>query len=152
MPSLTLTSQPGFTEVPDSSLDAGNPVTSAVIKAMNSASKFAAVRTEQFYGYYRNGETVVLPVSPADGYQYAREELLYSWSTYWTGGAPSALNGTQTAPTRGATGGEGNLLQFGANVDQVTGAVSCVASYYKTSQQDPNDGILLVITHATRQR
>jgi len=44
--------------------------------------KFAAVRTEEFWGYYKNGETVALPVSPADGYAYAREELRYVWSIF----------------------------------------------------------------------
>jgi hypothetical protein len=44
------------------------------------------------------------------------------------------------------------VLQIGANIDQSTGVVESVVSYYKTSQRDVNDGILLVITHATRQR
>jgi len=150
---LLLSSQPGFTEVPDQSLDAGNPVSSAVLKALNAACKFAAVRTEQFWGYYKHGETIVLPISRADGYAYAREELWYTWSIYWTGSPPgSALLGTQTAPSRGATSGEGTVLGFGAHDDQTTGAVECVTSYYKTAQQDKQDGILMVTTHGTRQR
>jgi hypothetical protein len=155
MPSLILTSQPGFTEVPDSAFDAGNPVTAADMKAMNAAAKFAAVRNEQFWGFYKNGETVQLPVSPADGYTYAREELLYTWAIFWTGAPPgAALNGTHETPSRGATGGAGQLLQMGFIVDQTTGVVTCDVSYYPTngSQGDTNDGILLVITHAQRQR
>ena len=150
--SLTLGSQPGFTEIPDSTFSAGNPVSDSVMKQLNADSKFAAVRNEQFFGFYRDGETVALPVSPADAYPYTRSELCYSWSVYWSGSALAALNGTQTAPTRGATTGQGQLLQFGYNIDQTSGVVSCTASYYKTSQTDTADGILLVITHAQRAR
>lgn len=150
--SLTLTSQPGFTEVTDATFDTGNPVTSAALKSVNADAKFAAVRNEQFWGYYRNGETVMLPVSAADGYEYSRKELLYSWSVYWTGSQLTALNGTQSAPAGGATSGSGTPLQMKFNVDQTTGLVSTIVSYYKTSQQDTNDGILLVVTHAQRNR
>jgi len=152
---LTLTSQPGFTEIPDSAFDAGNPVTAANMKAMNAAAKFSAVRTEEFWGFYKHGETIQLPTSPADGYEYAREELRYTWSIYWTGAPPgSALNGTQTAPSRGATSGSGMLLQMGFHIDQATGAVTCDVSYYVAngSQTDTQDGILMVTTHAKRQR
>lgn len=129
MATLLLSSQPGFTEVPDQSLDAGNPVSSAVLKALNAAAKFAAVRTEQFWGYYKHGETIALPISPADGYAYAREELRYTWSVFWTGSPPgSALLGTQAAPSRGATSGEGTVLSMGFNVDQETGLVECLVS------------------------
>ncbi len=152
---LILTSQPGFTEIPDSVFDAGNPVTAANMKAMNAATKFAAVRTEEFWGYYKHGETVQLPISPADGYEYAIEELRFTWSIFWTGAPPSSeLNGTQETPSRGATGGAGNLLQMGFHIDQATGAVTCDVSYYiaNGAQVDTNDGILLVTTHAKRQR
>jgi hypothetical protein len=110
------------------------------------------VRNEQFWGFYRNGETVELPTSPADGYNYSRSELLYSWSVYWTGSAPSALNGTQSAPVGGATSGGGEILQAKYYVDQTTGVVSTVTSYYNTGQHDTNDGILMVIVHAQRNR
>jgi hypothetical protein len=149
--SLSLTSQPGFTELPDSTFDAGNPLTAASLKSLNADAKFGAVRNEQFWGYYRNGETVALPTSPVDGYEYSRAELLYTWSLYWTASAPSACNGTHT-PATGATSGQGLVLQARANVDQSSGLVSTMVSYYKTSQQDTTDGILMVIIHAQRNR
>lgn len=155
MPTLVLGTQPGFAEVPDSAFDAGNPASAANLKAVNAEAKFAAVRTEEFWGYYKHGETVQLPISPADGYQYAREELRYTWSIWWTGAAPgSALNGTQITPSRGATGGPGHLLQMGFSIDQATGVLTCDVSYHKDggSQTDTHDGILMVITHAKRQR
>jgi len=150
--SLTLGTQPGFTEIADTSFDAGNPLTDTIMTQLNEAAKFGVVRNEQFFGYYANGETVVLPVSPADGYAYERSELLYSWGWYWTGAATGPCAGTMTPPPRGATSGQGNLLQMGANVDQTTGLVSTVVSYFKTAEQDTNDGILLVVTQAMRNR
>lgn len=153
--SLTLTAQPGFSEIADSAFDAGNPATAANMKALNADAKFAAVRTEEFWGYYKHGETVQVPTSPADGYAYSQAELRYTWSVFWTGAPPgSALNGTQVTPSRGATGGSGHLLQMGFFVDQATGLVSCDVSYHKDggSQTDTHDGILVVTTLAKRSR
>lgn len=150
--SLSLGEQPGFTAVPANTFDADTPVVDSLFKQMSENAQFAAVRNEQFYGYYANGETVVLPVSPVDGYQYSRAELLYSWSVFWTGSAIGGTEGQMAAPPKGPTSGDGQLLQFGANVDQASGLVSCGASYWKSSEQDTNDGILLVITHAQRSR
>ena len=150
--SLTLTSQPGFTELADSTFDAGNPVTDSAMKSLNDAAKFSAVRNEQFYGYYSSGQTVVLPVSPADGYAYSREELLYSWSIYSVSSPTGFPAGTETPPTTGSPSGQGTLLGLGAWVDQTTGLVTCITSYYKTSQAVTSDGVLCVITHAQRQR
>lgn len=156
--SLTLSSQPGFTDIADGTFDAGNPVTAATAKSLNANPKFAAVRNEQFWGFYKHGETVQLPVSPADGYEYSRAELRYTWSVYWTGAASGALNGVQyvagAPPTRGSTSGGGQLLQMGFHVHQDTGVVSCNVSYYATggAQTDTNDGILMVMVHAQRDR
>jgi len=37
-------------------------------KALNAAAKSAGGADGGVWGYYKNGETVALPVSPADGY------------------------------------------------------------------------------------
>lgn len=151
--SLTLSEQPGFVEIPANTFDDGNPVTAETMKALNSNVNFAVVRTETFFGYYKHGETVQLPVSDADGYVYARDELRYMPSIYWTGAPPEGpLNGTETPPYRGATSGDGVLLQMGFQINQATGLVDCFVSYWKTSQMDTTDGILFVETIATRQR
>ena len=47
--SLTLSAQPGFTELPDSDFDAGNVASDTNMKALNAASKFGVVRNEQVY-------------------------------------------------------------------------------------------------------
>jgi hypothetical protein len=150
--SLSLSSIPGFTEILDTAFAAGSAVSDAVMKALSAVAKFAVVRNEQFYGYYKNGEIVALPVSPADGYPYSRAELRYTWSWYWTGSGGADCNGATNPPTKGSTTGEGLMLQSGANVDQLTGLVSTTVSYYKTAQQDKADGILLVMVHAQRAR
>jgi len=152
--SLTLSQQPGFTETLSSAFAAGSPVTDSTMNALNSAVNFAAVRNEQFYGYYANGDTVKLPVSLADGYQYSREELLYSWSWYATCPPAGAAGGTQTPPALAHTGGSGTVLYMTAKVDQSTGAVATDVEYYQSggSQNHSTDGILMVITHAQRNR
>jgi hypothetical protein len=151
--SVSLSAQPGFSDIPDSTWDGGSALSSAGLKALNADAKFATVRNEQFWGYYKHGETVATPVSPADGYVYSRVELLYMWSVYWTGSPPaSPVNGTQVPPTRGATGAGGTFLQSGAVVDQATGAVACTTSYFDGTQHDTNDGIVLVMIFAQRSR
>jgi hypothetical protein len=152
MASLTLSTAPGFTAIPAANFDAGNPATDSDLKALRSNAEFAAVRNEQFWGFYRNGETVALPVSPADGYEYARSECLYSWSIYSTGGAPADLGGTHATPSPGGAAGPGEILQTTALVDQASGVISMGVAYFKTSQTNTLDGILLVITHAQRSR
>lgn len=155
MAELTLSAQPGFVEVPDSAFDAGNPATASNLKALNAAAKFGVVRGEEFWGYYKNGEVVVLPVSEADGYAYSREELRYTWSVVWTGGAPGTpLEGTHTLPVFGSTSGAGMLLQATYHVDQETGLVSCKTDYHKEggSTTPTPDGVLMVMTHAKRMR
>lgn len=150
--SLSLSAQPGFSDTPDANFNTGAALTSANLKSVNENAKFGAVRNEQFWGFYQNGETVALPVSPADGYTYARNELVYTWSIYWTGSATGALNGVQVDPTRGSTSGGGTILQMGFEVEQATGVVSCNVSYYNGTTNTTNDGILLVMVHAQRSR
>ena len=150
--SLTLLVAPGFTEVPDANFASGATASDADLKALNADAKFAEVRNEQFWGFYKNGDTVALPVSAADGYHYTRSELLYSYSWWWTGSCPSVCGGTQVAPTKGATSGNGTLLQMWADINQATGVVTTQASYFKSSQTDTGDGVLLVIVHALRVR
>jgi hypothetical protein len=150
--SLTLSAQPGFTDIPATTFAAGNPVTDSAMQALLAAAKFAAVRNEQFRGFYANGETVVLPVSPADGYAYSRAELFYAWSLYASYPPLGACNGRQTAPPMGATSGQGTLLYTSQIVDPATGLVTINTAYFKSLQMNVGDGILMVTTHAQRQR
>jgi hypothetical protein len=150
--SLTLSAQPGFTEIPDATWNTGSSLSSSALKSMNADTKFAAVRNEQFWGYYRNGETVALPTSPADGYNYSQAELVYSWSLYSSAPSLVALNGTHSAPVPAANSGPGTLLGVQYNVNQATGLVGCIASYFNGTQTNTTDGIIMVIVHAQRSR
>jgi len=151
--SLTLVAAPGFTEIPDANFNAGNPLSDSDLKNLNAAAKFAAVRGEQFWGFYKHGETVAVPTSPADGYVYSRSELIYVASFFNTGSYGGALAGTQVAPVPGATSQPGTVLQFGCFVDPGTGVVSCAVAYFNGStQHNTTDGIVVVTTIALRQR
>lgn len=150
--SLTLSAQPGFTELADSTFDTGATPSSSALKSLNADVKFGAVRNEQFWGYYRNGETVALPTSPADGYNYSQAELVYSWSMYASGPAAGPLNGTQAAPTPAANGGPGTMLSCQQQVNQATGLVTCVTSYFNGTTANTTDGIVMVVVHAQRAR
>jgi hypothetical protein len=152
---LSLQAEPGFTELMDAWLGTGMPLTSAVLKALNSSAKFAAVRNEIFFGFYCVGQTVAVPTSLIDGYNYSREECRYICSVYWTAApGPGMVEGQLGAPPLGATSAPGQLLQFGFNVDETTGLISGQTSYYVTNKQqvDTSDGILLVHTIAKRLR
>ena len=154
MAELRLSAQPGFVELADAGLETGVDLAGAAVRQIAANAAFGAVRTERFQGYYRNGETVQLPVSPADGYEYSRAECCYAWSVYWSGSAMGPLNGTQEAPERGATGSPGHLWKMGGYVDQATGEVSCDNAYERErgGAQANHDGILLVITFGKRLR
>jgi hypothetical protein len=162
--SLTLSSSPAFAELIGSTFDAGAVPTAAEFQALNRDAKFAAVRNEQFWGYYANGHTVALPVSPADGYTYSRAELFYEASVVYTGAPGTFTAGTHTLPT-GLFGlppaghatsqpTAGVLLQLSTwTVDQATGLVAVGTSYWDGSTQTVSgDGIVMVMVHAQRSR
>lgn len=141
--SLTLTGgAPTFTEVTEPQLDADELLTQAILQAINADSNWAAVAVEDFWGYYKPGETVALPVSPADGYEYTRSELLYCWEIFSTGAPPAtALMGTQAAPTPGPPSGPGQILAIGFSVDQATGYVGGVIEYAYVQYSTEGSGL-----------
>lgn len=169
---LTLTKQPAFAQVAQSTLVTGLALAAAAIQGINENAKFAAVRTEEFFGFYTDGATVVLPQSPADGYQYSRDELNYQASVYWNGGDnqgpwsgnSGAVNNNPnyvmtdqlSPPFRGAGTAGGQMVGMGYGVDQATGLVRSQVTYMKDgtpgSTTVTTDGILLVTTIARRLR
>ena len=87
---------PGFVDIPDALLRAGSPATGFAFSALKDNAAFGSVVPEVFYGTYHDGQTVAVPVSPVDGYQYLRSELVYVWEVENTlnnqSGAPSSAN------------------------------------------------------------
>jgi hypothetical protein len=78
MSQLTMAVQPGFTDLADSAIAGGQPLTDANIQAISHNAKFGVVRPEIFYmGFFTSGNTVPTPTSPVDGYAYARTECAY---------------------------------------------------------------------------
>ena len=149
--SLTLPEQPGFTVIPSSTFDEPNPVTSTTAKALNADAQFAAVRTEEFVADYLDGETVPLPVSPADFYHYALNELRYIWGLRYNASAVREQGG---AITLGAPGAAGWRLFESYYVDQSNALVHCDVAYYVQggAQTNTHDGVLTVLTIAKRLR
>jgi hypothetical protein len=138
---------PGFADLPDAVLKAEQPALGLEMARIADNASFAAVRPEIFYGRYKHGDTVNLPVSDVDGYPYQRDELLYVWGIY------STVN-----PATGWISGPGAMWYAGWKVDQNSGLVSCQEFYRKSEggQQSGSaastDGVLSVVTIAQRQR
>ena len=146
---LTLTSIPGFADIPDSAFAAGQICRGIQLAKISENAEFGMVRFETFQGTYSDGETVELPVSPVDGYQYSREELIYIWEPL------STVN-----PSTGWASDEEALWFANWSVDQYLsplspgGGVHSEEWYTWIHNSKPNsqsnDGILMVTTIAQR--
>lgn len=142
---LTLNNIAGFRDLANSVLVAGQPALGLHLAAIAANAQFGMVRMEFFPAKYSNGQTVILPTSPIDKYNYSREELLYLWT----------INNTHNPSTNWLTGPDA-LWYLTHNVDQASGAVSCEEWYRKSSMSQPDghvsqDGVLRVTTVAQRQ-
>jgi hypothetical protein len=145
MPTLTLNTIPGFSDLPDNTLTQDTPALGIYLDRISDNASFGMVRMEIFFGLYHNGDTVGLPVSKFDGYTYELSELTFAWSI-----------ANSTNPTSGWITGPDSLWYGEWLVDQTTGAVSCVEAYRQSgthaNQQASNDGTLGVFTIAQRQK
>jgi hypothetical protein len=143
---FTLANVPGFADLPDAALVAENNVLGVHIGRINGNAAFGMVRLEVFTGLYHDGDTVILPTSAVDGYNYQRSELIYLWVPVNTG----------NASTQWATDGPPWTMWYGAwSVDQITGAVACAVGYrgnddHKDRQANTKDSTLQVFTIAQR--
>ena len=146
---LVLNTQPGFSDQPDSSLVAGKLALGLQLAKISGNAALGMCRMEFFQGVYKNGETVDLPVSPVDGYQYQRNELTYLWGIY-----------SSADTSNGWISGPGALWFCQWNVDQTTGDVISEENYRTSttgfnadfSSGNSNDGWLIVYTIAQRQK
>lgn len=141
---VTLNTIPGFADVADTSFAAEKIALGIQIAKISDNAAFGIVRLEMFKGYYKSGDTVALPVSAVDGYNYGRDELLYAWAVHNT-----------TDPNTGWITGPDSLWYAAWKVDQVTGVVT-TQEWYKTSVKNGNpansqDGTLEVFTIAQRR-
>lgn len=156
MAQLTWSTVPGAVDIPDSNLAADQPLTDySLIKISNNA-KFAAVRPETFYGWYKNGEVVKLPVSPVDGYHYSRQELEYDVAAWCSRSPSGATNGATTKPARASVNdGPGSLFLMDFWVEEKNesnpGLVHCQVNYWNNGTETvTTGGFVKVRTIATR--
>ncbi len=138
---LILNTSPGFSDQPDSSLAAGQFALGSQMAKISGNAALGMCRMEFFQDIYVNGETVALPISPVDGYQYQMNELVFIWGIYSTA---DVNNGWITGPEA--------LWFCNWDVDQETGLVSCTEWYRADGNKGvSNDGHLIVTTVAQRQ-
>lgn len=139
-----LNTPPGITDLPDTLLASGALASGFSFSALKENASFGSVVPEVFFGTYSNGQTVSLPISPVDGYQYQQSELLYCWEIYSTlpsaGGQPSS---------------DGALRVCEWYVEQNSGKVHSREGYCVGNAKGgtyTNDGILGVWTIGIRGR
>lgn len=148
MPTLTLGTIPGFSDLQNAALAATKTSLGTHFSRISSNAAFGVVRLEVFSGNYAHGQTVVLPQSPVDGYTYTRDELIYMWG----------IQNTADAKSGWASYREPWTMWYGIwNVDQTTGVVLSEVGYrgnqdHKDNQAVTNDGVLQVFTIAQRQK
>lgn len=141
---ITLSVAPGFTDLQDSALVHDNPALGLQLQEISSNAEFGMVRCEVFEGVYADGDTIPLPISAIDGYQYTRDELIYIPNV--------ALN---TSRDNGwITIGSGSMYYCQWYVDQVTGTVKTLEWFRNNgsggSRTQTQDGQLIVYTICQR--
>ncbi|MHB8653276.1 MAG: hypothetical protein ACYDA9_05285 [Terriglobia bacterium] len=158
MSQLLLSTIPGFVDLPDATIAADQPLTDYSITKISNNAKFATVRPETFYGWYKNGEVVQLPASKVDGYVYARTELEYEVAA-WCSRSPdpaAQTAGAITKPARASVNDASGtlfLMDFWAEEKNEAnpGLVHCEVHYWNNGTETiTNGGFVKVRTIATR--
>jgi len=127
----------GWCDIPASAWAAGNVGVEDLLVALNSMVRFAATCDEYIAAApQRSGNSVALPASPDDGYNYSRSEALYAFAVQ---ASPN--------PDTGKNSAGGNVLFFHDFIAQDTGLVTSVVNYYVQGGQESssNDGLLCVL-------
>ena len=139
---FALITPPGFSDIDETQLTAGTIVHALKMNQIAQNAALGMVRPEFFYGLYVDGDTVDVPVSPVDQYQYSRDELIYIFTPFTTFDVQS-----------GWTSASGILFYCLWDIDSVTGDVTC-NEYYHPDGNSPvaktSDGQLVVLTIAQR--
>lgn len=139
---FALQTPPGFSDIDPTQLTAGTTLHALKINQIAQNAALGMVRPEFFYGTYRNGDTVIAPISPTDGYNYSRDELIYVYTPYTTFDSDT-----------GWTSAAGILFYCQWEVDPITGEVTIQEFYHPDGNQptnQTNDGQLIVLTIGQR--
>ncbi len=151
---LTIATPPTFYDQPDAGYASNIPLTTTRMKRLNNNAKYGVVRNECIYmGFFKNGNVVPLPVSPVDGYTYSQAEVQYR--ARLTCSRPPAggfTPGQKPWPGVASSGtGGGTVLYTYHNVDDASGLVNTIVSYFDGSKETvTSDGFCKV--YATCQR
>lgn len=155
MTQLVIATPPAFSDSPEDLLVVAQPVKESAILAVLRNSKFGAVREEViFMGFFQNGDTIPLAVSPVDGYTYSAEEITYRVMMYSTRAAAGGFTPGQTArPTMSSSSTPGNVYWWTFDVDDATHVVATSVSYYiqDGAETITNGGIVKVLAVCQRQ-
>ena len=148
MSQLVLNSIPGFSDLPDTAIAAGEALTDAALLAMSRNAKFATVRGKLiFMGFYAHGNTVPTPVDPDNGYAYDHSECQYAFCPYSNRApAPGFVPG-QAEPPAQSDAQPGPLYNWpgGWAINDLTGLVTLYTTYWQNgSEVVNNDGIIKV--------
>jgi hypothetical protein len=142
MSQLTMASIPGFFDIADSTMVGGQPLTDDTLTKVSHNAKFGAIRHEKIYmGYYASGNTIHLPQSPVDGYQYS-----YPESGFVPGqlAFPAIANTNQGAAT-------GTILMCAYDINDANGLVTITMDYWANAQEyNTNDGFVKVFANCQR--
>jgi len=147
MSQLTLSSIPGFFDLGDAAIAAGQPLTDDSISKISHNAKFGAVRCELIYmGFFAPGNTVGAPASPVDGYAYSRSEGMYI-PILASSRSPAAgfTPGQAAFPTLATSDpGTGSLIicPYQLDINDTTGVLTC-QTYWSTSGAE-NQGTVKV--------
>jgi hypothetical protein len=156
MSQLTLSSIPGFYDLADGTIAAGQPATDDAVLKISHNAKFGALRCEIIYmGFYHNGDTIPWPASPCDSYQYQAGEVMFLWSIY-SNRSPVApfTPGQQLPPPQSSSQPQNGLYNFpgGWDINDLTGVVTLRTTYYSGGGAEivNNDGIIKVYAFCQR--
>ena len=148
MAELSLSAIPGFFDLADSAISAGQPLTDDSMLKISHNAKFGTVRSKLiFMGFYANGNTVPTPIDPDDGYAYSRGECQFVWMIYSNRAPAAGFVPGQASPPGQSSSQPGPLYNFpgGWDVNDATGLVTLHTSYFPSGNEVVNnDGIVKV--------
>lgn len=141
---LVMASPPSYSSITGATVAQDKPLTQLLAQALNDDAKFSVVNHEVMYlGEYVHGQTVTMPISPADGYHYSAAECKFQFSWRWS--APGA------SPMAAPPLSDGQLAPIMASVNS-SGVVSITISYVDDSGNlnSFNDGRIAVFAFCQR--
>jgi hypothetical protein len=142
---MIVASSPTYADIDPAWLGVDKPFTQQLAQALSRNAKFALLNKEFFYlGEYYNGQTVVIPHSPVDGYAYSAAEATFIFSPRWT---PPGNTSSLTPPDLS----KGQLGPFMFSVNS-SGVVSTTVKYIDDggNLNSTNDGRIAVFAFFKR--